>query len=51
MVASTSDGGTTSDGSDSGMGVGSIVDFLTTKVGMALAAGFVIALVAGYFII
>lgn len=51
MVETTSDGGsTTSDGSNTGSGSGGIVDFLTSPIGMALAGGVAITLVAGYLV-
>lgn len=49
VESSTSDTSSTSDNTTSGDG--GIVDFLMSPIGMAVAGGFVIALVAGYMIL
>lgn len=50
-MASTMSGGSNSDGSvPAPSGSGGIMDFLTTPVGMALAGGIALTLVAGYMV-
>lgn len=49
-MASTTSGGNSNQSSPAPSGAGGIVDMLKTPVGMALAAGVVITLIAGYMV-